>query len=130
MRSTIQYSPARQRGAGLIVNIILLVFLMLIINTAVKLVPEWTNYWSLAKILSDVSEEPATAKMSRNEIREVIKGRFASNRIQHRKLSDIKIEVKSDTIIIDGTYESRVPYLFNLDVVAKFNDLIYEIDRQ
>jgi hypothetical protein len=121
--------PGKQRGINLIAASVTILFLAIVVNTAVKLMPIYTDYWSFSKILSDLVEEPATASMTRGEFKSALQSRFISNRIEHRKLSDVKIEVKSKVMTIDGNYEIRTNYFANLDIVVKFDQLVFKIQR-
>ena len=48
------------------------------------------------------------------------------NRIDGISYRDVKISRAKGKTKIDATYEKRVPFLFNIDVMVKFDKLVYE----
>ena len=92
--------PQRQRGANIIAMSLVVLLIAIVANTAIKLMPVYTDYWKYSKILGDFAEEPATADMTRNEMKKALQSRFISNRVEHQTLDDVKIEVKNKSLYI------------------------------
>ena len=114
-------------GLGLLVVLILIGFFA---TAAVKLLPIYIESWSVKGVLNSVVEESATGS-SVAEIKKKLDRHFTVNQINAIALSDIKFsKKKGGKIVIDATYEQRVNFMQNIDVVVKFDKFIYEVQAK
>lgn len=119
----------RQRGMGFLPAIIVLAVVILLGTCVARLAPLYIEAWSVRNVLDDITQEPGFNQLSASEIRGKISRRFITNRIEAISVKEIGISNNRQGLVIDATYEKRVALLFNIDAVAVFDDLIYEIPR-
>tara|TARA_R100000687_G_C6452173_1_gene165891 strand:+ start:469 stop:813 length:345 start_codon:yes stop_codon:yes gene_type:complete len=97
---------------------------------AFRLVPIYLDHMTIRQVVKNAANDPASRDMSAAEIRRSMQGAFLTNRIETIRLNDIKFTSDRSMIIMDASYEVRVPLIYNIDAVVKFEDLVYEIPRR
>ncbi len=114
----------RKRASG----ITLIGFLMLLAVVgffgylAMRLIPMYTEYMGVVKAMEQVRAEPNAANMSPEQIR-----RSLSLKFNTQYVSDDAIPPQAIRVIRQGggqtlsvTYERRVPFVYNLELVGTF----------
>lgn len=119
----------RQQGMGMVGLLVVVVVLGVLGISVVRIAPLYVDNWSLVNIIELVVDEKTGSQTSPAQVRTALSKQFTTNRIQAVKLSDIQIKSDGRTIHIDLSYERRVPLLYNIDAVVKFEDIHYEIAR-
>ncbi|MCF7981777.1 MAG: DUF4845 domain-containing protein [Pseudomonadales bacterium] len=110
----------RQTGLsslGMLLVVVLVVGGMLL---AMKLIPLYIDDYAIGKALAALQEEETLYESPKFKIREALRRKLTAD--YTRELTDDEIVVtknKSD-LRIDVVYEARVPVVYNLDIVAKF----------
>ena len=66
---------------------------------------------------------------SSGELKTVIAGRFNMSRIENPKMEDVIIEDKGESYSIDANYEFRTTFMGNVDVILKFDNLVFEMPK-
>lgn len=127
MRSNTPMS--KQRGMGLIGNVLLVSLIIFFATVAVRLGPTYVDNWSLDRVLSSLAEEAAAKEMTPFEVREKMQRLFITNRIETLSTKEIKINREKRKLVIDARYEKRVPLMANVDAVVRFEDMVYEIEQ-
>jgi len=86
----------------------------------IKLAPLYIDDFAIAKALDSLQTERDLYQMTKRDIRATIRRKLAAD--YTRKLQDDEIRITKDkgTIKVEVVYESRVPIVLNLDVIAKF----------
>ena len=103
-----------------------LVLVAIFIGTvAIKIGPVYIGGISVESIVSDLTEEAAAKGYARSGIKQRLDKRFDMNNIEGITPKDVKIVVNDDEVSLDASYEKRVSFLFNIDVVVKFDDLSF-----
>lgn len=118
----------RQRGLGLLSWIIVLAVGSFLLTCLVKVAPVYMDFWTVEKVLEDVVSGEVSG-MSRGEIRDAIQRRLDTNRVEFFKADAIRFEDTRDALVMDASYERRVPLMANIDVVVKFDQLQYTLKR-
>jgi hypothetical protein len=118
-----------QQGIGLLSFVIIVGVAMVLGTMAIRLAPLYVDYWSLSRVISDVAEESKGAEVTPAQIRQKLSRRFITNRIESISLRDIKIKNNDNGVLIDATYEKRVPLFINIDAVVKFEDALFQVER-
>ena len=118
-QSLYRLSTGRQRGAGKLVLILLLVVLLFFINLAVRLVPPYVDHLYARSIAESVMEN-AGGSIERSEFLSDFQRRARVNNVD---LDDsvFSFEGNPATQVI-LSYERRVPVLFNVDAVISFEE--------
>ncbi len=119
-------SHKRQGGLSSISILIILLVAVFFGTCAVKLIPVYLESFTVERAVSSVAEQAKGAMWGRTEIRSSLQKQFQVNRVEALKPQDVKVMRKDGKTTIDATYEKRVPLMFNIDAVVKFDQLIYE----
>jgi len=93
---------------------------------ALKLIPIYIDGATVDSSISSAVENGEFIGMSAGKVKEKIRKSFEINRVEGLSARAVKITKKKGKTTIDARHEQRVPLLFNIDVVIKFEDLIYE----
>lgn len=93
----------------------------------VKLVPMYIEYYSVSSILKTVQGEADTASKSAAEIEDTILKRLSINEVHRVTKDDITITKEGKKVIIEISYEARVPLFGNIDIVGDFKDNRVEV---
>ncbi|HCS25978.1 MAG TPA: hypothetical protein DIW43_00895 [Spongiibacteraceae bacterium] len=121
---------SRQTGLGMIQWAAIIGLGGLLGLCAFRLVPIYLDHMTIRQVVKNAANDPASRDMSAAEIRRSMQGAFLTNRIETIRLNDIKFTSDRSMIIMDASYEVRVPLIYNIDAVVKFEDLVYEIPRR
>ena len=118
-----------QRGMSMLSFVMLAGVAAVLGTMAVKLAPIYIDYWSLSNVIEDVVEESSGGDTSPAQVRQALQRRFTTNRIEAVSLRDITIKNNDKGILIDASYEKRVPLFINIDAVVKFEEAQFQILR-
>jgi hypothetical protein len=108
---------SKQSGMSLYtlsIVICIVVFLALIFA---KIMPIYYDQYTLKSIITSVSENSQTEKLSKNEFRTAVQKRFQINNVKF----DIKnLKFEGDKIVVK--YETRVNIVSNVDAIVSFDN--------
>lgn len=107
---------------GLLFGLLIIGFVAL---SGIKIFPVYMEYWSIKKTMTQTVDDLKTNSTSR-QVRSVVQKKFDVNRVSSLNARDIAIERKKGTFFIDSSYEKRIPFISNIDVVLKFDQLKFE----
>ena len=118
----------RHRQSGLSAIAILLIILVAAFfgTCTLKLLPEYMESFTVKEIMENIAEEAKSESLQVGEINARISNQFVVNMVHALQKSDVKVTRKEGKTIIDARYEKRIPLMFNIDVVLKFDKFIYE----
>lgn len=120
-------SIRRQRGLSTI-SIMLIILVVVFFGTcAVKLAPVYIQSFTVKRAVENVVNQYKGKKVSVADIKSSLSKQFLVNRVEGLDSRNIKVGRKDGKMTLDATYEKRVPLMFNIDVVLKFDTLIYEL---
>jgi hypothetical protein len=120
---------SRQLGIGVLESLCYLLAGIFVVTCVIKLGPPYVEAFSVKKIMKDLIADQANHGKSASEIKTLISGRFNMSRIDNPKLDEVLIEEQGDHYNIDANYEYRTPFLANVDVVLKFDGLVFEMPK-
>ncbi len=110
----------KQSGMTMLGFLITLTVVMFFLYCGMKVVPMYTEYYSVKKALASIASDPE-AGVSKDKIRALFSRHMQIDYVSVIKPEMLQIE-STDTgynMIMD--YERRTPLFANLDVVAKFH---------
>jgi len=113
---------SKQQGMSMLAALCVLGVVLFFATITVRLAPIYVDYWTLSRIIKDVAAESRTSDATPADIRKELSGRFITNRIESVSLRDIKISVDKKGVLIDARHEKRVPLIFNIDAVVRFDE--------
>lgn len=111
----------KQSGITLIGFILLLGVGGVFVYMGMKLVPMYTEYYSVKRSLADLSNEPGAAQMDSSKIRNLFFRRMEMSYVESVKPSNFKIVRGDEGMEVTVDYEVRRQLIGNLDVVGHFN---------
>ena len=120
---------SKQTGLGLLPMAVLLSVGGLLGLCVLRLAPVYLDHVTIRQIVKNAAEDPDSRNKTASEIRQSMQGAFITNRVETIKLRDIKFVTERNMIIMDANYEVRVPLIYNVDAVVKFDNLKFEIPR-
>jgi hypothetical protein len=116
-----------QQGLSMTGWMAVLFVIAIFVTCAVKILPLYLDAWTARTAIENVVEKQREKTESIKAIRSAINRQFTANRIETLKVKDIKITKTKGKVIIDAHYEKRESLFYNIDVVVKFDDLVFEI---
>ena len=110
-----------QSGITLVGFVVVLAIVGLFAYVGMKLIPMYTEFYSVKQAMKAVSAEPGVNNKSPQEILILFFNRLNISYSDSVKEKDVKMERRETgwTMIVD--YEVRRPVIGNLDVVGKFH---------
>ena len=118
--------PSKQRGLSALSILVIILVAVFFGTCVIKLTPHYLNYQTIKADVETVVEEAQQRNMSKSEMKSKIGKLFQVDMVDAITVRDVHIKQKDGKFIIDARYEKRVPLMFNIDVVLKFDQLQYE----
>ncbi|MFT4519018.1 MAG: hypothetical protein ACI9JM_001409 [Halioglobus sp.] len=94
---------------------------------AIRMTPLYFEYLSVQSIISGLIMEPGLGEFSATKIRRKIDQRFNTDQIYALGSKDVKILRRKGEVFLDSSYEVRIPIMWRIDAVMKFDDLHYKL---
>ncbi len=111
----------KQSGMTFIGFVIVLAVAILFIYCGMKIVPMYTEYYSVKKALAGIAEEPEIANSSKEKLRELFFKRLYMSYATNVKPDSLKIESTDRGYKMVVDYERREQLIANLDVVGRYH---------
>jgi len=111
----------RQSGMTMLGFLITLTVVMFFLYCGMKILPMYTEYYSVKKALASIANDPEAAKASKEKIRTMFGRHMQIDYVSIIKPEMLKIESTDSGYNLLMDYERRAPLFANLDVVAKFH---------
>lgn len=116
-----------QQGLGMLGWLIVLAIASFALTCFFKIGPLYLEYWQTKKALDLVLDNSGAAAKSKEELLSSIEKQFDVSRIESITKKDIKVTEAKGGREFNANYEKRVPLIYNIDVVVKFDKLIYKL---
>ncbi len=113
--------PKNQSGYSMLSLIIIVVLVVGGLLLTMKLVPLYITDFAVGKALNSLEAEKDLINWKKKDIRETIRKKLSVDYSRSMKDEEIIITKKKDNLSIDIIYEERIPVVYNLDIIAKFN---------
>ena len=110
-----------QRGITMLGFLITLAVVMFFLYCGMKIVPMYTEFYSVKKALAGMAAEPGLATSSKEKVRQLFMRRLNMSYALNVKQDALKIESTGDGYLLTVDYEERRDLFANLDVVGKFH---------
>ncbi|MFS8138362.1 MAG: DUF4845 domain-containing protein [Thermomonas sp.] len=111
----------KHSGMTMIGFLITLAVIMLFIYCGMKIVPMYTEFYSVKKALASLAAEPDITNTSKEKIRELFFKRLYMSYANNVKPEALKIESRDDGYLMTVDYERREELIANLDIVGKYH---------
>lgn len=113
-----------QQGLTLIGFILVLIVLGCIAYLAMRLIPAYTEYYSVLSNIKGVAQEPGITTMDEGRIRNLIGRRFNISYVESIEAKDVKILRDANGMRLGVNYEVRKPVVSNVDMIMHFEKVI------
>lgn len=115
----------RQKGLGFAGWLLLILVFGGALTLGLKLVPIYMEHNTMKGVLEGIGREPGMVQKKTPEIMSMIDRRFNLNNVRDFDTKE-NIEIKRDRngaqIVLN--YEVRMPFAYNLDIVASFSEQV------
>ena len=112
---------SQQRGLTIFGFLFVAIVLVVVAMLAMKLVPAYSEFFSVKKILNTMGQDPALKSMSNAEIRNDFSKRANVGYVTVVKPEDISIDRSGGTPVVSATYEFRTKLAGNVSLVVDFS---------
>ena len=111
----------KQGGMTMLGFLITLAVVMFFLYCGMKVVPMYTEFYSVKKALAGLAAEPGITNKSKEQVRDLFFRRLYMSYANNVKTDALKIESTDQGLMMTVEYEQRRELLANLDVVGKFH---------
>jgi hypothetical protein len=111
------------RGITLIGFVFLLGIAGFFAYMAMRLVPMYIEYFGVLKAMEMVKNEPGSAQKSLDEVRREMMLKFNTQYVDEADVPPQAIQIRREggAATLRVAYEKRVPFIYNIDLVATFD---------
>ena len=117
----------RQQGLGMLGWLIVLGMASFALTCFFRVGPIYLEYWQTRKALDLVLIDSQSSGKSKDELLGAIQRQFDVSRIESITSKDIKFVDAKSGREVNANYEKRVALIANIDVVVKFDKLVYKL---
>jgi hypothetical protein len=111
-----------QRGVTFLGWLILLVPVGILVYTAIRLTPIYTNYMAVASSIEQLTDEfTAQEQINAQAVRVALEKRFDIEGITHPNVREIDIHREEGSWVIIANYEDVAPLFGNVSLLVQFN---------
>ena len=118
-----------QSGISILGMLCILVMLGFFAMWIIRNLSPYLEYLSVKDIIARIAMDPATSEDSVSDIRRKISNIFNTNQIYLLDPKDVEVFNRGGHTYIDASYEVRLPVMWRIDSVLKFDDLLYEVGK-
>ncbi len=115
-------SPRYQGGRSLVGILFVIILAGVFVLLALRLVPLYIDYRTITSIAASVQEDTDYRNAPEEDVRDGLRAQMRINNL--RGYDDEEIYAISrdddDALVIEIDYEERVPFMFNIDLIASF----------
>lgn len=117
----------RQAGMGMLGWLIVLGIASFALTCFFRVGPVYLEYWQTKKALDLVLANSSAASKSKDELLTAVQKQFDVSQIDSISSRDIKFVETRGSREVNANYEKRVALIANIDVVVKFDKLVYKL---
>lgn len=117
----------RQAGMGMLGWLIVLGIASFALTCFFRVGPVYLEYWQTKKALDLVLANSSAASKSKDELLTAVQKQFDVSQIDSISSKDIKFVEARGSREVNANYEKRVALIANIDVVVKFDKLVYKL---
>ncbi len=114
-----------QRGMGLLGMLLIAVMVGFFVMSVVKMAPGYIDYLAMRDIAIRISEEYDKDRDTFATLRRKFADFMNTNQIYAIQPNDIKFKREKGDVIIDAGYEQRIPLFWRVDIVVRYDDLVF-----
>ena len=108
---------------GLLGLLAIAVMVGFFVLSAIRIIPTYSEYLVIRKTVIRAAEEFNEDRDSPGSIRSKLDRYFNTNQIKAIRARDVIIKREKGRIVIDASYEERLPLVWRIDAVVRYDDL-------
>jgi hypothetical protein len=95
------------------------------VMSAIRILPGYFQYMAMRDIAIAIAREYDRDTDTIATLRRKFADYMNTNQIKALSYKDIEITRKEGSVIIDASYEERIPLVWRIDAIVKYDDLIF-----
>ncbi len=115
-----------QRGMSLLGLLLIAMMVGFFVMAAIRIAPSYIEYLTVKDIVARVAEEFRRDEDTISDLRRKLSTTLNTNQVYGLDFKDIKVFREDGKTWVDARYEARVPMIWRIDAVIKFDDLLFE----
>lgn len=119
-------SRRSQSGMGMLGLLCIAIMVGFFVMSAIRITPGYVEYLTIKETIIRVAGEFVQDRDKISDIRRDLAGYFNTNQIKSVDYREVDISRKDGKIIINSNYEDRIPLVWRIDAVVKYDDLVFE----
>jgi hypothetical protein len=123
--TTINGSLRRQRGMGLLGLLLIAIMVGFFVMSAIRIAPGYIEYLSIRDTVIRIAEEYDDDVDTMSDVRRKLASYFNTNQIKAIDAQAVVLSREDGELIIDASYEDRIPLVWRIDAVVKYDDLVF-----
>lgn len=123
MRAAHRGRPARQRGMSIMGFLLIAMMVGFFVMMGIRIAPGYIEYLTVRDIVKRVASEFDRDVDRIADMRRSFADYLNTNQVKSISYKEIVIERREGRIIIDASYEERIPIAWRIDAVIKYDDL-------
>lgn len=118
-----------QRGMSLPGILVIATMVGFFVTAAIRIAPKYIEYLTVKEVVERVADDFNREQDTISDLRRKLGTALNTNQIYDVDYKDIKVYREDGKTWIDARYEARVPLVWRIDAVVKFDDLMFEAGR-
>jgi hypothetical protein len=115
------FNRRQQHGLTFIGFLFMGIVVVFIALLAMKLIPAYTEYFTIKKILADIGQSPNIKTMSNAEIRAMYGKRAMIDNISTVRPADLEIGREGGMSVASANYTYQTPLVGNISLLVEFS---------
>lgn len=122
-------NKARQKGITAVGALVILVLVGFLALAVIKLFPVYMEHFSVTASMESLKEKPGDGPLNKRTLEQLLMRRLNINSVSSVDREHITVEPVSGGHLVSVVYETRVPFVANIDFVVSFDDEVKVTDR-
>lgn len=118
-----------QRGMSLPGLLVIAMMVGFFVTAAIRIAPKYIEYLTVKEVVERVASEFNRDEDTISDVRRKLATTLNTNQVYDIDYKDIEVYREDGRTWIDARYEARVPMVWRIDAVVKFDDLLFEAGR-
>lgn len=114
-----------QRGMGLLGLLAIAVMVGFFVMAGIRITPGYVEYLTVRETVIRIVGEFDQEQDTISDIRRDLATDFNTNQIKGTDFRNVEISRKNGRVIVDANYEQRIPLVWRIDAVVKYDDLVF-----
>ncbi|MFK7828390.1 MAG: DUF4845 domain-containing protein [Congregibacter sp.] len=114
-----------QQGMGILAMLAIAVMVGFFVMSGIRITPGYVEYLSVREMVIRIAGEFDQEEDTISDIRRDLATDFNTSQIKGTTYQAVDISRKDGRVIINANYEQRIPLVWRIDAVVKYDDLVF-----